>query len=83
MTSTFPSPIADWRDDAACRDADVELFFAHDDASIEAALSFCRTCPVRQECLEYALQAGERYGVWGGTTELERRQLARQRRRVA
>ncbi len=83
MTAPFPTTSSDWRDDAACRDADIDLFFAHDDARIHEALTVCSRCPVRQECLEHALATGERYGVWGGTTEQERRQMARRRRRVA
>ena len=73
----------DWREDAACRDADPELFFAHDDATTQRAIAICAGCPVRTACLEHALAAGERHGIWGGTTEHDRRQLMRHRRRAA
>jgi WhiB family redox-sensing transcriptional regulator len=67
----------DWRGHAACRDADPELFFplSTSDTSllqIEAAKQICRTCPVREPCLRWALDSGDA-GVWGGTTEDERR----------
>lgn len=67
----------DWRDHAACRDADPELFFplGTSDATllqIDAAKQICRTCPVREPCLQWALNTGDD-GVWGGTTEAERR----------
>ena len=72
-----------WRDDAACRDADPGLFFSFDEAHVQRALTICGGCVVRDACLEHALATGERYGVWGGTSEHERRPLLRARRRVA
>ncbi len=67
----------DWRAYAACRDVDPDLFFplGTTDASlpqIEAAKQICRTCPVSAPCLRWALESGDD-GVWGGTTEDERR----------
>ncbi len=67
----------DWRHRAACRDLDPELFFplGTSDANllqIDAAKRICRTCPVREPCLQWALNTGDA-GVWGGTTEAERR----------
>jgi WhiB family redox-sensing transcriptional regulator len=56
---------------------DPDLFFPGPDEDQEQALEVCRTCPVREECLEWALIARERYGIWGGTTEQERRRLVR------
>ena len=69
----------DWRTRAACRDADPELFFplGTSDATlpqIDAAKRICRTCSVREPCLRWALGSGDA-GVWGGTTEAERRKL--------
>jgi WhiB family transcriptional regulator, redox-sensing transcriptional regulator len=72
-----------WQDEAACRDADPELFFATDDASRHEALTLCGACPVRTECLEHALAHREAYGIWGGTDEQERKRLIRRRRRAA
>jgi WhiB family redox-sensing transcriptional regulator len=61
----------------ACRDADGETFFPATKDDVDKALAICAICPVRIECLEYALEARERYGVWGGTTEKQRRRLLR------
>lgn len=83
--SSFPIPLHDdapagWRAEAACREDDVETFFATDDDSIDAALARCAACPVREVCLEHALDAREPYGIWGGTTEAERKRMIRRRR---
>jgi WhiB family transcriptional regulator, redox-sensing transcriptional regulator len=72
-----------WQDQAACRDADPELFFSTDDGSRREALTLCAPCPVRTECLEHALAHREAYGIWGGTDEQERKRLVRRRRRHA
>lgn len=74
---------ADWRADAACRDVDLELFFASDESSQQEAMAICEACPVRTPCLEHAIQQREPYGIWGGTREHERRRLARARSRDA
>ncbi|MGH3921683.1 MAG: WhiB family transcriptional regulator [Pseudonocardiaceae bacterium] len=72
-----------WRDRAACRDMDSELFFpigttgpALDQA--ERAKAVCAGCPVSSQCLEFAMSTGQN-GVWGGLTEDERRALRRRR----
>ena len=70
----------DWRDDAACRDADPELFFADGDirsalARVKTAKLICRGCPVSATCLSWALASGQEAGIWGGLTENERRRL--------
>lgn len=76
-----------WRAEAACLGVDPELFFPRrNDAASgkpdrEAAKAVCRPCPVREECLDHALAAGERHGIWGGLTELERKPLRPKRRR--
>jgi WhiB family redox-sensing transcriptional regulator len=72
----------DWRHDAACRDADPELFFPIGNTGpalvqIEQAKAICRNCPVMDECLRWALDSGQEAGVWGGTSEDERRLLKR------
>ncbi len=66
-----------WAAYAACRSADPDLFFPGSDAEARHALRICATCPVVEDCLDYALMARERYGIWGGTTERERRRLLR------
>ena len=73
----------DWRDDATCRDLDPDLFFPVGVTGvaveqIEAAKAFCKVCPSQGQCLEFAITTNQEYGVWGGTTEDERRVLRRQ-----
>ena len=78
---------ARWQDLAECKGMDPTLFFGPEHAETvkekrdreDAAKAVCNRCPVRQECLEYALEAREAYGIWGGMTELERRALLRRR----
>jgi WhiB family transcriptional regulator, redox-sensing transcriptional regulator len=75
----------DWRHRAACRDEDPELFFPVSEAGpgarqTEQAKAVCAGCPVRARCLEYALDNGLDYGIFGGTTETERRMLRRRAR---
>ena len=74
-----------WRKQAACRGLDVEIFYpvTEDEADSAEAKAVCAVCPVRQACLEHALAHREREGVWGGTTERERRRIVRQRRKSA
>jgi WhiB family redox-sensing transcriptional regulator len=72
----------DWRQRAACRDQDPELFFPVSDMGpgarqTEQAKAVCARCPVRAECLEYALDNALDHGIYGGTTESERRALRR------
>jgi len=67
----------------ACRGSDPDLFFPDRGESLEAAKALCAGCAVRDECLEHALRNGERFGVWGGTSERERRRIRRQRRTAA
>ena len=72
-----------WRQRAACRGVDPDIFYPASDEEAEAAKAVCSQCPVRQPCLEYALANRERDGVWGGATERERRRILRQRRKSA
>lgn len=64
----------------ACNGTDPDMFFPNRGESLEPAISVCARCVVREECLEYAVANGEKYGVWGGTSERERRRLRRARR---
>ena len=70
-----------WRAQARCRNVPTEMFVARrgDELSVRAAKRICRGCPVRAECLDYALAAGERFGVWGGVSERRRRELCTSR----
>jgi WhiB family redox-sensing transcriptional regulator len=68
-----------WRDYALCAQTDPDAFFPEQGGSSKCAKSICMQCPVRRECLEYALDTAERFGVWGGYSERERRVIARSR----
>ena len=67
----------DWRDQALCAQSDPDRFFPEKGGSTRQAKLVCQSCQVRVECLGYALQHDERFGVWGGLTEQERRKLKR------
>lgn len=70
-------------DDAACRDADTSVFFPASDADAGPAKEICAACPVREECLEFALETRPSDGVWGGLTPIERHRLIRRRQKAA
>ena len=70
------SPLA-WQVDALCAQTDPEAFFPEKGGSTRDAKRVCTTCDVRSQCLEYALQNDERFGIWGGLSERERRRLRR------
>ena len=72
-----------WRQSAACRGVDPEIFYPASEEEAVVAKGFCAACPVRQACLEFALASRERDGVWGGATEKDRRRMLRQRRKSA
>jgi len=65
---------------AKCRDMDPAVFFPNDGIGVLIAQRICRDCPVREECLEYALADGVGHGVWGGASERQRRRILSQRR---
>lgn len=71
----------EWQDRAACRRADLELFYSQEEGDVRAALSYCYGCPVREDCLAHAMTVREAFGVWGGSTERERRRIFRAERR--
>jgi WhiB family redox-sensing transcriptional regulator len=81
LTSTTTN--LSWRQHAACRGLEPEVFYPVSEEQTEEARAICRECPVREPCLEYALANRERDGVWGGATERERRRMIRQRRKSA
>jgi WhiB family redox-sensing transcriptional regulator len=66
-----------WQADALCAQTDPEAFFPEKGGSTRDAKTICTSCEVRGECLEYALQNDERFGIWGGLSERERRKLRR------
>ncbi len=72
-----------WRELGACRGLEPSIFYPDDDDDALDAKEVCGECSVRVACLEFALNAREKQGVWGGATERERRRIIRQRRRTA
>lgn len=72
-----------WRQRAACRGVDPDIFYPVSDEEASDAKAICALCPVQQACLEWALTSRESDGVWGGATERERRRIIRRRRRSA
>lgn len=69
-------PLA-WQERALCAQTDPEAFFPEKGGSTREAKKVCSGCDVRAECLEYALANDERFGIWGGLSERERRKLKR------
>ena len=66
-----------WQERALCAQTDPEAFFPEKGGSTREAKRICSGCDVRAECLEYALANDERFGIWGGLSERERRRLRR------
>ncbi len=66
-----------WQADALCAQTDPEAFFPEKGGSTREAKRICDGCEVRSQCLEYALENDERFGIWGGLSERERRKLRR------
>jgi WhiB family transcriptional regulator, redox-sensing transcriptional regulator len=67
----------EWQERALCAQTDPEAFFPEKGGSTREAKQICNSCEVRSECLEYALGHDERFGIWGGLSERERRRLKR------
>lgn len=67
-----------WQSDSLCAQTDPEAFFPEKGGSTRDAKKICVSCEVRVQCLEYALQNDERFGIWGGLSERERRKLRKQ-----
>ena len=70
----------EWMADGKCRDLPAATFFPSDGVGVDVARQICAGCAVKTECLEYALRNRIDHGVWGGTSERERRRILRQRR---
>ena len=75
-----PAGDESWRLDALCAETDPEAFFPEKGGSTREAKRVCSGCAVRDECLEYALSNDERFGIWGGLSERERRRVRLARR---
>lgn len=80
---SIPFEKPQWMADAACGGASQNTFFPGRGESIKAAQEICAGCPVREPCLEYAIANREKWGIWGGLSERQRRRIARDRRREA
>jgi WhiB family transcriptional regulator, redox-sensing transcriptional regulator len=72
-----PLPPDFWQEQAACYGVDPDVFFPPSEEEATLALTYCASCSIREMCLSWALKNRERYGVWGGTTEQQRRRLQR------
>jgi len=90
QAALMPRPNWGWQDQAACRGREVVLFFGPDgerqperDIRERKAKAVCNACPVRAECLTYAVSRPEKYGTWGGLNEEERSSERRRRMRRA
>ncbi len=68
-----------WQRQANCMGVDPDLFFPERGASTREAKEVCRGCVVQEDCLEYAVTHGEKFGIWGGMSERERRRVRRSR----
>lgn len=82
-----PAPLAVvpelvWQDYANCLGCDPELFFPERGATTREAKAVCAGCAVREDCLEYAVAKGEKFGIWGGKSERERRRIRSERARA-
>ena len=64
-----------WQDQALCAQTDPDAFFPEKGGSTREAKRICKACSVRDECLEFALEHDERFGIWGGLSERERHRL--------
>jgi WhiB family redox-sensing transcriptional regulator len=73
----------DWRRAANCLGVDPELFFPERGELTETAKAVCHACTVRLECLDYAIVNSEKFGIWGGLSERERRRIRSTRRQAA
>lgn len=83
MSDVYELPA--WTDRGACRapGIDPSIFFPGQGEDARPAKDICARCPVSAECLEFALDNGERFGIWGGTSQRERRAIHRARRQGA
>lgn len=76
LSEVLNGPLA-WQAQALCAQTDPEAFFPEKGGSTREAKNICNHCEVREQCLDYALSNDERFGIWGGLSERERRRLKR------
>lgn len=77
LDELFGAVEQEWQEQALCAQTDPEAFFPEKGGSTREAKRICQACAVRDECLEFALEHDERFGIWGGLSERERRRLKR------
>ena len=75
----MPTEATAWQYNALCAQTDPEAFFPEKGGSTREAKSICAKCPVREQCLDWALDNDERFGIWGGLSERERRKVKKER----
>lgn len=78
LDDLFGAVEQEWQDQALCAQTDPEAFFPEKGGSTREAKRICQACSVRDDCLEYALEHDERFGIWGGLSDRERRRLKRE-----
>ena len=78
LDELFGAVEQEWQEQALCAQTDPEAFFPEKGGSTREAKRICMACAVRHECLEYALENHERFGIWGGLSDRERRRLKKQ-----
>ena len=78
LDELFGAVEQEWQDQGLCAQTDPEAFFPEKGGSTREAKRICQACAVRDECLEYALEHDERFGIWGGLSDRERRRLKRE-----
>lgn len=69
-----------WMEEALCAQTDPDIFYPEKGGSTAPATSVCANCQVRSECLEYAVTNDIRHGIWGGTSDNDRKRLSRERK---
>lgn len=69
-----------WFNDADCRDIGPSVFFPHREDNEHIARAICKVCPVKEACLDFAIEHKIEFGIWGGVGIRERKRIARQRR---
>lgn len=71
--------VPSWWDQAVCAQTDPEIFYPEQGVTAKVAKAVCLSCPVRAACLDWAIETGQQWGVWGGVAERDRRRMIRQR----
>lgn len=81
-TQLFRFEVPEWFEDALCPETDPEIFFPEKGGSTKDAKDVCKKCDVKDDCLQYALEKDERFGIWGGKSERERRKLKKEQKQA-